>query len=212
MKITKGTAIYTGGGFYTVIGETEDGHWFVGFNEFCAVINFDPRTKDEEMDDLKIFYCDFTEEEGYVIPVDIKEKYEAYLDFCKRLENQESGIEDGYEDFSNHDYDIISYIDFSYFEELDGGVGEYDYNAPDDEEDEENDEEVWYLVSIEWRSYTLTILDKDVDRACKKLWKEFKKSCHKNGIIDDTGANTWEKLRDDYMTIHELTPGKVEWL
>lgn len=131
MRIKHGTAIYTGGGIYVVIGEIGDGKWFMGNNDFCAVTNFDTRTKAKDMeilsetewefddDDLAIFYLMLTPEEGCIVETDIKETYEAFYDFCKRLDNGELGITDGYEEYSNYAQgEVCNYIDFSYFEEL----------------------------------------------------------------------------------------------
>ena len=132
MKVVHGTAIYTGGGQYTLIGELDNGLWFCGFNDYCAVTNFDTRTSVRDFynddgynvdnNDLAIYHMDLTLEEGYVVDVDLKEKYEMFYNFCKRLDAGEPGLTDGYEKYSNYQPELCEYIDFSYFDEYPEGV------------------------------------------------------------------------------------------
>ena len=99
MKFTKGTAIYTGGGFYTIIGETDqDGIYFFGCTDFCELTSLDPRTEDE--DGLLIYYNEKIE--PHIIESDHDKTRELLKDFCERLYNDEPHITDGYEDFSNY--------------------------------------------------------------------------------------------------------------
>lgn len=111
MKFTKGTAIYTGGGYYTIIGETDqEGVYFFGCTDFCELTTLDPREEDE--DGLKIFYDEKVE--PYLIESDPDETWKLLEDFCNRLDNDEPHITDGYESFSNYlKGEVSDYIDFS---------------------------------------------------------------------------------------------------
>ena len=111
MKFTKGTAIYTGGGWYTIIGETnKKGVYFFGCTDFCELTSLDPRTEDE--DGLLIFYNEKIE--PYRIEYDPDKTWRLMEDFCKRLDKEEPNITDGYEEFSNFcPGEVTEYIDFS---------------------------------------------------------------------------------------------------
>ena len=112
MKFAHGTAIYTGGGCYIVIGETDKkGTYFYGCTDFCEIMTLDPRTKNEYGD----LICMYTEEiEPYVIETDRDETWRIFEDFCTRLDNEEPNITDGYEDFSNYCAgEVARLIDFS---------------------------------------------------------------------------------------------------
>ena len=116
MKIKHGTAIYTGGGFYTVIGELDNGLYFNGCNDWCAAFDEDTRTWDEEKDDLACFYNDWCEE--HEVKVNNKELKAAFKDFCERLAAREPGITKGYEKFSNYDADeVLRLLSRSIFKE-----------------------------------------------------------------------------------------------
>ena len=118
MKATHGTAIYTGGGIYVVIGELDNGLWFCGNNDWCGIFDEDTRTYDQENDDLACFWSDWCDQHE-VKDVNKKEVYAMFEDFCKRLDNKEDGITEGYEEFSNYaPGEVADYIDFSYFDDL----------------------------------------------------------------------------------------------
>lgn len=118
MKATHGTAIYTGGGLYIVIGELDNGLWFYGNSDWCAVYDEDTRAYDYENDGLACCWTDWCEKHE-VKDVDLKEVYAMFEDFCKRLDNKEEGITEGYEEFSNYaPGEVTDYIDFSYFDDL----------------------------------------------------------------------------------------------
>ena len=127
LRIEHGTATYTGGGFYTILGELNNGLYFVGFNDCCYILDIDPRTKAAEAphedyeifepDDLAIYYGDFLEVHN--VEIDTHEKYKIFEDFIKRLDSGEKGIDRGFEDYTNHDFKVYDTIDFSYFEERD---------------------------------------------------------------------------------------------
>ena len=118
MKALHGTAIYTGGGFYTVIGELDNGYWFCGNNDWCAIFDEDTRTWDYENVELACFDNEWCEAHE-VKDIDPKEVYAMFKDFCNRLDNEEPGINEGFEQFNNYIPGEVSYyIDFSYFEAL----------------------------------------------------------------------------------------------
>jgi len=111
MTFTHGTAIYTGGGCYIVIGETdESGLYFFGCTDFCELMRFDPRTEDENG-----LICQYYEEiEPYIVETDRDETWKLFEDFCNRLDNKEPNITTGYKDFSNYlAGEVSDYIDFS---------------------------------------------------------------------------------------------------
>ena len=116
MKILKGTAIYTGGGFYTVIGKLDNGLFFCGCTDWAAVFDTDTRTEDEN-GGLCCFDADWCE--LHEVNADIKEIYQAFEDFCKRLDENEKDITAGFEKFSNYQTgEVCGMIDFSYFDDL----------------------------------------------------------------------------------------------
>ena len=127
LRVEHGTATYTGGGFYTIIGELNNGLYFVGFNDYCCIIDVDPRTKANDAphepyevyddDELAIYYNDFLK--VHTVEIDTQEKYRIFEDFCRRLDSKEKDIEKGYEEFKNHCLDVSETIDFTYFEERD---------------------------------------------------------------------------------------------
>lgn len=115
MRATHGTAIYTGGGIYNVIGETDNGYWFFGGPDWCTIVDSDIREEDKENDDdLVCYYNDWLEK--HEVKVNVQEIYEMFEDFCRRLDAKEPGITDGYEKFSNYAAgEVTDYIDFSEF-------------------------------------------------------------------------------------------------
>lgn len=120
MKIVNGTAIYTGGGCYSIIGRIDNGLWFNGWNDWCAIYDMDTRTKNED-GDLACFYNDeWCEEHDKTSEFDYKEVVEMFKDFCIRLDNEEDGITNGYEEFNNYIAgEVTDMIDFDYFEGVD---------------------------------------------------------------------------------------------
>lgn len=118
MKAIHGTAIYTGGGIYVVIGELDSGLWFCGNNDWCSIFDEDTRTYDNDNDDLACFLNEWCEAHE-VKDVDKKEVYAMFKDFCERLDKKEPDITKGYEEFSNYaPGEVTDYIDFSYFDDL----------------------------------------------------------------------------------------------
>ena len=116
MKALHGTAIYTGGGFYTVIGELDNDYWFCGNNDWCAIFDEDTRTWDNDNNGLACFWNDWCEMHE-VKDFDLKEVYAMLEDFCKRLDANEPDITKGYEKFSNYlPGEVTDHIDFSYFD------------------------------------------------------------------------------------------------
>ena len=114
MRATHGTAIYTGGGIYNVIGETDNGYWFFGGPDWCTIVDSDIRERDEENDCLACYYNNWLEK--HEVNVNAQEIYEMFEDFCRRLDAKESGITDGYEKYSNYaPGEVTDYIDFSEF-------------------------------------------------------------------------------------------------
>lgn len=114
MRATHGTAIYTGGGIYNVIGETDNGHWFFGGPDYCTILDSDVREKDETEDDLACYYNDWLEK--HEVKVEPKEVYEMFEDFCRRLDAKQPGITNGYDLYSNYIAgEVTNYIDFSEF-------------------------------------------------------------------------------------------------
>ncbi len=120
-KATHGTAIYTGGGLYVVIGQLDNGLWFYGGTDFCDIFDEDTRTYDNENDGLACFWNDWCEK--HRVELDARQTYAMYYDFCRRLDNNEPGLTDGYEEYSNYAAgEVVDYIDFSYFDAIETGV------------------------------------------------------------------------------------------
>ena len=115
MRATHGTAIYTGGGIYNVIGETDNGYWFFGGPDWCSIVDSDIREEDKENNnDLVCYYNDWLEK--HEVKVNVQEIYEMFEDFCRRLDAKEPGITDGYEEYSNYiPGEVTDYINFSEF-------------------------------------------------------------------------------------------------
>ena len=119
MKIIHGAAFGTGGGCIAVIGETDNGLWFIGDNWGGNVIKFDVRKTCGEMngdewkytddDDLAAFYIDFNEDK-YVVDVDEKEWANMYRDFCVRYDCREREITKGFEKYDSHINNLCDYI------------------------------------------------------------------------------------------------------
>lgn len=116
MKIVKGTAIYTGGGCYSIIGQLDNGLWFNGCNEWRSVLTRDTRTFNED-GELACFYNDWCEKYDVTCKFNYKELVEAFKNFCNRLDNDEPYITKGYESFSNYiSGEVTKFIDFSEME------------------------------------------------------------------------------------------------
>ena len=117
MKITHGTAMYTGGGFYSVIGEVDDGNYFVGNTDWCVVIDTDPRCKDE-FGEWNFFHIEWLEDHN-VHDVDANEMFFMFKDFCERLDANEQDITKGWDKLSNYiPGEATEMINFSEFEAL----------------------------------------------------------------------------------------------
>lgn len=101
-RATHGTAICTGNG-YSVIGEDENGFFFHATTDGWLEIldhDGDPRKLDGN-GDMLCFNAEWTEKHRMAIrnmPVAI----DFILDFTKRLDAEEEGITEGYDDFSNY--------------------------------------------------------------------------------------------------------------
>ena len=121
MKVLHGTAIYTGGGFYTVLGEFDNGLWFFGGTEWFEVIDADCRTRDEKEDDLAAYYNEwlskYVVEEYHTDKKKERAMFKAIEDFCRRLDKGEKGLTEGYEELSNYSAgEVTEMIDFSEFD------------------------------------------------------------------------------------------------
>ena len=111
MKFTKGIAIYTGGGFYVAIGQTDNGNYFYGCIDWCELFDTDTRTVNE-YDELACMYNEWCDE--HIIKSNRQEVWKAFEDFCKRLDNNEPNITEGYEKWSNYiPGEVTELIDFS---------------------------------------------------------------------------------------------------
>lgn len=102
MKATHGTAIYTGGGIYNIIGELDNGLYFFGCWDYLAIYDADVRTYDESYDDLVCYNPNWCDEHMLLFAFTEEEIEKALHDFCVRLDNEEPGLTDGYEQFSNY--------------------------------------------------------------------------------------------------------------
>ena len=60
MRATHGTAIYTGGGIYNIIGETDNGLWFMGGPDWCSLFDSDV-TEEDEYTDMVCYNNDWCE-------------------------------------------------------------------------------------------------------------------------------------------------------
>lgn len=104
LKATHGTAIYTGGGFYICIGELNDGTYFYGGMFSCEIFDKDTRTENEDKD-LECFYEEWCKKHRIASEANGKnhgEIIEMFKDFCKRLDAEEEGLTDGYEEYNNY--------------------------------------------------------------------------------------------------------------
>lgn len=98
MRAVHGTAIYTGGGIYNIIGKTDNGLWFFADNDYLAIVNTDIRETCE--DGLACYYDRWLEE--HEVDVSDEEKHKMLRDFCRRLDADEKGLTEGYEGVSNY--------------------------------------------------------------------------------------------------------------
>ena len=121
MKITHGAAFGTGGGCIAVIGEMDNGLWFISDNLGWSVTDFDTRITCKEMgiedgcndNDLAVFWVDYDSE--HYIEVDERELDNAFHDFCLRYDCKEPGITDGYEEYVGFLWgDLSDRIDWSH--------------------------------------------------------------------------------------------------
>jgi len=100
MKAIHGTAICTGDG-YSVIGNTDAGWFFHGTSDgWLEILADDPRSLDEN-GDMLCFDAEWTEKHR-IANMNTPAACNMIVDFCKRLDAEEAGITDGYEDFSNY--------------------------------------------------------------------------------------------------------------
>lgn len=99
MKALHGTAIYTGGGIYVLIGELDNGQFFFGDNWCCDIFDADTREIGED-DFLNCCYPEWQEQ--HIVESDTAEVLAMYKDFYTRLANGEPDITDGYEDYNNY--------------------------------------------------------------------------------------------------------------
>ena len=119
MKILHGGAFSTGGGCIAILGELDNGMWFISDNMGWSVVDFDTRKTCKEMgisdgyddDDLAVFWIDY--DSGHYIDIDEKELDNAFHDFCIRYDCKEPGITDGYEKFDCIWGNLCDYIDWS---------------------------------------------------------------------------------------------------
>lgn len=100
MRAIHGTAIYTGGGCYSVIGELDDGRWFNGCMDWCEILDTDVRTVDEN-GDLMCFYNEWLDKHR-ITGIEPGTVWKMLEDFCDRLDSGEEGLTDGYGKFSNY--------------------------------------------------------------------------------------------------------------
>lgn len=114
MKILNGTAIYTGGGYYIVLGKIDNGLYFCGTNEWCAICDMDTKTENED-GDFACFDIEWFEKHDKSSEFSYKEIVEMFKDFCLRLAQEEDGITNGYENLDNYiSSEVIKMIDFDY--------------------------------------------------------------------------------------------------
>ena len=72
--------------------------------------------------------------------------------------------------------------------------------------------ETIYVAELEFRSYTLRVLDVSEEAACKKLYKEWKQAIDDGDYVDDAGIKNWKQLRDYGISVYGTKLGVVEWL
>lgn len=109
MRFTKGTAMYTGGGIYVVLGETDNGLYFLGNCDCVDIYNADVREEDEN-GDMACFYPEWEELHRVETSEDL---VEPFKNFCRRLDAKEEGITEGWEAFSNYAAgEVYDYMDF----------------------------------------------------------------------------------------------------
>lgn len=101
MRAKHGTAIYTGGGIYSLLGELDNGLYFCGDNFYIGIYNEDVRTWNKKEDCLAYFYNDWCE--AHEVEADQNEVAAMIKDFCTRLQDNEPELTQGFTDFSNFD-------------------------------------------------------------------------------------------------------------
>ena len=72
-------------------------------------------------------------------------------------------------------------------------------------------EDMIYVAEIEFRSYTLRVVDTSEENACKRLFKEWKTAIKDGDYIDDSGCKNWKELRDYGISVYGTKLGRVEW-
>lgn len=116
MKILHGAAFGTGGGCIAVIGEMDNGLWFIADNLGWSATDYDTRNTCKEMgitdgedDDLAVFWID------RYVEVDQRELDNAFHDFCIRYDMREPGITNGYEHYNGGVWGYLyDHIDWSH--------------------------------------------------------------------------------------------------
>ena len=103
--------MYTGGGIYVVLGETDNKLYFVGDMDGVELYNSDVREEDEH-GDMVCFYPEWQDKHRVETSEDLAEVYKT---FCRRLDAKEEGITKGWEEFSN--YAPGEVYDHMYFED-----------------------------------------------------------------------------------------------
>ena len=88
LKIIKGTAIYTGGGIYIVVGKLNDGNYIIANEQSIGIVADNPM---EEDDDLSCEYhynnINWIIERDLLINYKIADLLKAIKKFCKDLDN-----------------------------------------------------------------------------------------------------------------------------
>lgn len=118
MNVLHGTAIYTEDGTYNIIGEFDNGLWFFGCPKYIAIYTDDIRNEREIFDICRnnIKYCEKNLIMLYEPNEEDEDNIEEYLSedeledyhpevirrFCIQLDNEEPGLTNGYEEFSNY--------------------------------------------------------------------------------------------------------------
>ena len=196
-RATHGTAIYTGGGIYNVIGQLDNGLWFYGGNDYIEVFDEDTRTYDEVNDGLACYWNDWCDK--HRLEVDKRQLYAMFYDFCQRLDNRESGLTDGYEEFSNYAAgEVTDYIDFSYFDDIECGVDFSENNQTVPKELKRIADDICRLTQADGIRQYFDFADKQVVFESSTIFNFFAFCEEIAGEIADGNYSKAEELINDY--------------
>ena len=88
LKIIKGTAIYTGGGIYIVVGKLNDGNYIITDEQSIGIVADNPMEEDDDLScDYHYSNINWIIERDLLINYKIENLLKAIKKFCKDLDN-----------------------------------------------------------------------------------------------------------------------------